>query len=59
MVLQFILGAGFGAICAALFTLFQNVINRRRRAILSWISGAAVFAVAVLTIGVRGLRWIF
>lgn len=58
MVLQFILGASFGAICATLFTLFQNVVNRKRRAVVSWICGAVVFAVAVLIIGVRGLRMI-
>jgi hypothetical protein len=34
---QAILGGGFGVICAMLFTVIQNGINRARTKLLSWI----------------------
>jgi len=34
---QAILGAGFGVICAIIFTILQNGINAQRRKPLSWV----------------------
>jgi hypothetical protein len=42
-VYQALLGCGFGAVCAVIFTLLQNGLNQRRTKPLSWIFAIATW----------------
>jgi len=55
-VVQALIGAGFGVVCALVFTVLQNGINSARRKWLSWVLAIATWSVinVALTMLVRG-----